>query len=348
MSPRTVFLFLVTSAAVILVGLIAAPFLPAITGAVGLAVITYRPHEWIRRTVKNRSLSAALTLIMVILLLILPAIFVISGVAGQLSQALQYFQTGQFQDTTTELLARHPALESLWKRVVQEFDLGDAVKRTSAFLASNVGGFLGGSLATLTQIVLMLFTLFFLYRDREACMDLLRSLLPIEDRQKDVLLERIRDAIYATLQGSLSIALIQGSLGGVMFWILGIPAALVWGVFMSLMALIPSLGTFLVWMPAAVYLFLSGYHWKALILFAWGSLVISTIDNILYPTLVGSRLRLHTVAVLFSVLGAVALVGIPGIVLGPLILTTTLTLISFWQERAVASASTSESDRVRA
>jgi predicted PurR-regulated permease PerM len=179
-------------------------------------------------------------------------------------------------------------------------------------------------------------------------MDLLRWLLPFEDRQKDVLLERIRDAIYATLQGSLSIALIQGSLGGVMFWILGIPAAVVWGVFMSLMALIPSLGTFLVWMPAAVYLFLSGHHWKAVILFAWGALVISTIDNILYPTLVGSRLRLHTVAVLFSVLGAITLVGIPGIVLGPLILTMTLTLISFWQERAVSSASTSESERIRA
>jgi predicted PurR-regulated permease PerM len=210
-----------------------------------------------------------------------------------------------------------------------------------------VGGFLGGSLATLTQIVLMLFTLFFLYRDREACMDALRSLLPLEEHQKDVLLKRIGDAIYATLQGSLSIALIQGSLGGLMFWILGIPAAMVWGVFMSLMALIPSLGTFLVWMPAAAYLFLSGHHWKAFILFAWGALVISTIDNVLYPTLVGSRLQLHTVAVLFSVLGAIALLGIPGIVLGPLILTITLTLISFWQQRVVPSASTSESDRIR-
>jgi predicted PurR-regulated permease PerM len=90
-----------------------------------------------------------------------------------------------------------------------------------------------------------------------------------------------------------------------------------------------------VWMPAAIYLLLSGQHWKAAVLFIWGALVISTIDNILYPTLVGARLQLHTVAVLFSVLGAIALVGIPGIVLGPLILNVTLTLIAFWQERTL-------------
>ena len=122
-----------------------------------------------------------------------------------------------------------------------------------------------------------------------------------------------------------------------MFWLLGIPAALLWGVFMSIMALIPSLGTFLVWMPAAIYLFLSGQHWKSAILFAWGSLVVATIDNVLYPALVGSRLQLHTVAVLFSVLGAIALMGIPGIVLGPLILNVALTLITFWWERPPVS-----------
>jgi len=160
-----------------------------------------------------------------------------------------------------------------------------------------------------------------------------RSFLPLQEYQKDLLLTRIYDTLYATLQGSLSIALIQGTLGGLMFWILGIPAALLWGVFMSLMALIPSLGTFLVWMPAAIYLFLTGHHWKSAILIAWGALVISTIDNVLYPTLVGVRLRLHTAAVLFSVLGAIALVGIPGIVLGPLILNVALTLIAFWREQ---------------
>ncbi|MEP6537300.1 MAG: AI-2E family transporter [Bryobacteraceae bacterium] len=338
MNPRSAVLFLITLAAVILVGLIALPFLPAITGAIGLAVITHRQHDWLRKKIRNQTLAAGLMLTLVIVILVIPAAFVVSGVARQIVQASGYFQGAEFQKSFAELLAKHDRIAAGVTYVQQEFDLSDAVQKASSFIASHVGGFLGGSAATLTQLVLMLFTLFFLYRDREQSIQVLRSFLPLPESQKDILLTRIYDTLYATLQGSLSIALIQGALGGAMFWLLSIPAALLWGVFMSIMALIPSLGTFLVWMPAVVYLFLTDQHWKSAVLLAWGALVISTIDNILYPTLVGGRLRLHTVAVLFSVLGAIAMVGIPGIVLGPLILNVTLTLIDFWREQPVDSS----------
>ncbi len=333
MNARAVVLFLITFTAILLVALIAFPFLPAITGAIGLAVITHHPYDWLRTKIKSRNAAAGLMLTLVILVLIIPAAFVVSGVARQISQAARFFQGPDFQRSVTALLARYPRMASSVSRIEQEFDLGDVVQQSAKFVASHAGGFLGRSATTLTQLVLMLFTLFFLYRDREDSIRMLRSLLPFQEQEKGVLLSRIYDTLCATLQGSLSIALIQGTLGGAMFWLLGIPAALLWGVFMSVMALIPSLGTFLVWVPAAIYLFLSGQPWKSAILFAWGALVVGTIDNILYPTLVGARLQLHTVAVLFSVLGAIALVGIPGIVLGPLILNVTLALISFWQER---------------
>ena len=339
MNARAVVLFLITFAAIVLVALIAFPFLPAITGAIGLAVVTHHQHDWLRKKLKNQSAAAGLMLVLVILILVIPAAFVVSGVARQVSHASRFFQGPDFQQSLTGLLAQYPRIASAIYRIEQEFDLGDVVQQGSKFIASHAGGFLGGSAATLTQLVLMLFTLFFLYRDREDSIRMLRSLLPLQEHQKGVLLSRIYDTLYATLQGSLSIALIQGTLGGAMFWLLGIPAALLWGVFMSIMALIPSLGTFLVWMPAAIYLFLSGQHWKSAILFAWGSLVVATIDNVLYPTLVGSRLQLHTVAILFSVLGAIALMGIPGIVLGPLILNVALTLIAFWWERPPVSGS---------
>jgi predicted PurR-regulated permease PerM len=280
-------------------------------------------------------------LTLVILVFVIPATFVVRGVVREAAQATRFFRSGEFQQSVAELLERHPKLASAVSRAEQEFDLGEAAKQTSGFLASRVGNVLGGSVTTLTQLVLMLFMLFFLYRDRDDALKLLHCLLPMQERQKSILLSRIYDTLYATLVGRLSIALIQGSLGAAMFWILGIQAPLLWGVVMSLTAMIPSVGTFLVWMPAAVYLFLSGHHWKAAILFAWGALVISTIDNILYPILVGSRLQLHTVAVMFSVLGGIALMGIPGIVLGPLILNVALTLISFWQEDPEACDETS-------
>ncbi len=123
-----------------------------------------------------------------------------------------------------------------------------------------------------------------------------------------------------------------------MFWILGVPSAAVWALTMAILATIPSLGTFLVWMPIAVYLAASGHWVKGLILAGWGASVISTVDNLLYPTLVGRKMQLHTVPVLFSVLGAIALFGISGIVLGPLILTTGVTLLRFWNEGALRSS----------
>ncbi len=121
-----------------------------------------------------------------------------------------------------------------------------------------------------------------------------------------------------------------------MFWILGVPNALIWGVVMAMLATIPSLGTFCVWMPVAVYLLLSGHLVKACVLTGWGMFVIGTIDNLLYPTLVGSRLRMHTVPVLFAVLGGIGLFGITGVVLGPLLLTITETLLRFWSPKVLA------------
>jgi predicted PurR-regulated permease PerM len=120
-----------------------------------------------------------------------------------------------------------------------------------------------------------------------------------------------------------------------MFWVLGVPAALVWALVMAVLATIPSLGTFLVWMPVAVYLALTGHWVKAGILVGWGTFVIGTVDNLLYPTLVGTKIQMHTVPVLFAVLGGIALFGISGVVLGPLVLTTAVTLLRFWSPKAL-------------
>jgi len=166
-----------------------------------------------------------------------------------------------------------------------------------------------------------------LFRDRQGAARAFRSLLPLDESQRDRLIKRMTNTIEATLQGSLTIACIQGCLGGMMFWILAVPNALIWAVAMALLALIPSLGTFLIWMPVAVYLAVTGHWVKAAVLGAWGAFVIGTVDNLLYPTLVGAKMQLHTIPVLFSVLGGIGLFGISGIILGPLTLTVAVTLL---------------------
>jgi predicted PurR-regulated permease PerM len=145
------------------------------------------------------------------------------------------------------------------------------------------------------------------------------DLLPLERSQSEGLLRRVRDVIDGSIYGVLVVALIQGGLGGLTFWILGIPSPVLWGLVMAVASMIPLLGTASVWVPGALYLLLTGSWGKAIILAAFGGLVISSIDNFLRPKLVGDRIRLSELVMFFSVLGGLQLFGVLGIVVGPVI-----------------------------
>lgn len=136
--------------------------------------------------------------------------------------------------------------------------------------------------------------------------------------------------------GVLSIAAIQGALGGAAFWVLGLASPLLWGVVMFFMSMIPMAGAFLVWVPAAIYLLVTGHWVKALILTLWGGLVIGTIDNFLRPRLVGQKTRLHELVVLFSVLGGLKVFGVLGLVVGPVVVAITLALIDVLRQANVS------------
>jgi len=179
----------------------------------------------------------------------------------------------------------------------------------------------------------MIFILFFAYRDRALAVTTLRRLLPLTEEETNQVLGTCSDTIYATASGRLVVSAVQGLLATLAFWFLGLQSAILWGMATVVAAMIPVFGALAVWAPIAIYLAFSGHWGKALILALWGGLVVSTIDNYLYPVLVGSRLQQHTVAILVSVLGGVALFGIPGIVLGPLLLSIAKTLLDIWTQR---------------
>jgi predicted PurR-regulated permease PerM len=129
------------------------------------------------------------------------------------------------------------------------------------------------------------------------------------------------------------VALVQGLLGGLMFWLVGLPAALLWGAAMALLAMVPVLGAFLVWAPAALFLALTGRWGQAVILLVWGVGVVSLIDNLLYPILVGRRLRLHTLPVFIAIVGGILLFGSAGMILGPVALAVTVAFVEIWRRR---------------
>jgi predicted PurR-regulated permease PerM len=156
---------------------------------------------------------------------------------------------------------------------------------------------------------------------------------PLSQAQMEGLLERIGDTIHATVYGTFAVASVQGLLGGLMFWWLGLPAPLLWGLVMGMLAVIPMLGAFVIWAPAALFLLLEGAWHDALTLSLWGMLVVGTVDNLLRPVLVGDRLRLHTVLTFLSVVGGLMVFGAAGLILGPVILVITMAMLEFWSAR---------------
>jgi predicted PurR-regulated permease PerM len=330
---KQITLFLLTLAIVGICLLILYPFLSGIIGAIVLAVITQRPYNWLTHKIKNRNVSAAVALIAVILSVIVPSFFVAQDLVQGTSTVVIFLRSDVPQRTFTGFLVRYPTIAADLQAVSSTIDIQNTVRSLAAMLGGILAGFLGYSFGAITQLVIMLFILFFLYRDQELAVSFARTLLPLSEDENNELLENIRSTIHATALGRLVIAAIQAVLAGIAFWLLGVPNTMLWTVVTGIVAVLPAVGTSLVWIPIALYLGFTGNWGKAALLTVWGTFVVSSIDNFLYPMLVGSQLRQHTVGILLAILGGVVIFGLPGVILGPLAFTIATTLLDFWRRR---------------
>jgi len=171
----------------------------------------------------------------------------------------------------------------------------------------------------IVNLFLMLYLLFFLLRDGETLTRRIHAALPLHEDQQRTLLGKFAVVIRATVKGNIVVAIVQGVLGGLIFWILGIHAPLLWGVLMAFMSLLPAVGAAIVWLPVAGYLLATGSIWQGIVLIAFGTMVIGLVDNVLRPILVGGDTKLPDYVVLISTLGGIAIFGLNGFVVGPLI-----------------------------
>jgi predicted PurR-regulated permease PerM len=183
----------------------------------------------------------------------------------------------------------------------------------------------------------MIVVLFYFLRDQESILANLRSLVPLSEDETDRLFSRITETIRISLYGKVVVAAIQGGLGGLIFWWLGLPAPAFWGFVMALLSVLPVLGAFVIWVPAAAALALGGDWVRALVLTCWGILIVHPVDNFLGPVLVGTRLRLHTLLIFFSLIGGLAAFGASGIVLGPVTTAIAVSLFEMRQRRQEAA-----------
>jgi predicted PurR-regulated permease PerM len=324
---------IVTLVALYICYLIVQPFIPAITIAVAVAVATRRPQAWLRRRLHSQTAAAAVSMALVASLIVAPLTLLITYLVRQIIATIHEWQAGGGLSEWRSIVHLPLPLGRALDWAQANLDLQNQLSAIGQSLAGQVGNLLTGSISLVTQLVIMIFVLFFLYRDRDKALIALRHLLPLSAEETSHMGSRIEDTILAIVNGSLTVAFVQALLAGVMYVVLGVPAAVIWGCATFIAALIPMFGTFMVWGPVAVFLVLSGSWVKAIILIVWGGLAVSSIDNLLYPYLVGERLRLHTIPTFFAILGGIQLFGPAGLILGPVALAVTIGLLDVWRSR---------------
>jgi predicted PurR-regulated permease PerM len=326
-------LAILTAAVIGLCFLLLAPFTAPLTWALVLAIIAWPLHARIRRWVKHPSLAAALSLLLIMVTLLAPLAFVASQIGREALSNVETVKDGLEDGRWRKAIERNARIAPVLEWVEREVRLQDHVTRLSEQVGRRAAQFVSGSFYVVTGWLITLFLLFYFLRDRRQILASLRGYVPMAKSDADRLFHEMRDAIYAIVYGTLMVALLQGFLGGLMFWWLGLPAPLLWGSVMAFLAILPIIGAAIVWIPAALFLLLEGSWEKALVLTAWGGIVVALIDNLIHPILVKNRLQLHTVPVFLAILGGLIIFGSAGIVLGPVLLAMMTFLLDLWRRR---------------
>lgn len=341
---RWIAVLLATAIALYLCWLMLRPFISVVAWAAVLVVVFYPVHRDITKRTRRPSLSAFISCLLVVLIVVLPLTLITAAVIQEFSKVAPHLPTN-----LSQVLSQQPAFLGRLTAWVQDRFGVDLLSFQDFFIQQfrNLSErFLGASFSLMGNIVtsivkafFVLFTMYYLFRDSDKITRKLPDALPFSREQSEALISRTKQVISASVYGVVTIAALQGFLAGLAYWIMGIPSPILWAVLTAFICMIPIAGSFLVWLPLSIYLMLNGYWTRAVLLIIWGALVISTIDNLLRPKLVGNQTKLHELLIFFSVLGGISVFGLLGIVLGPVVLAITLGLLETFSRRASADES---------
>jgi len=322
------FLLLLAAVSVAFAALLQPWFDAVFWGAI-LALLFMPLHRRLLTRMPARPSLAALATLLACLVIVVVPVSLITGSLVQEGAALaRRAANGEFDLTrgVAQLIHALPAfarqwlndagivdLDSLRQQVLLGLHAGSQMLATQAVAAGQ------NTLEFLVRLALMLYLLFFLLRDGAQLTRQCRARIPLDATHQRQLMEKFATVVRATVKGNLVIAIVQGALGGLMFWILGIEGALLWGALMAVLSLLPAVGAALIWLPVAVYFLVTGATTSGIVLMLYGVLVIGLADNLLRPMLVGKDTKLPDYLVLLSTLGGLSLFGLNGFVIGPLI-----------------------------
>jgi predicted PurR-regulated permease PerM len=366
--PRTAALAALTVVAVGVCVLLVFPFLAGVTWGVALAVVALPVQRWVERRVKSGNWAAGITTALVVVLIGVPIALVgwqltveakrtaaevqakaseSAELAGQQATAKAEAEAKPDVEVKREAeAAKEEVRQSGWREYaarlpyvgpqLARLDPAEVEGRVREWLEKLLGSSFGvvkGAADAVLQSLVALFVLFFALRDRGPLLAQARGFMPVAAATADRIFDRAADAIHSTVYGTFVTAILQGVSGGLVFWALGLPAPVLWGVVMTILGILPFVGAFLVWVPAAVYLASEGQWWQAAVLVGWGVLMAGPVCNYVYAVAAGERLKLHPVPTLLAFIGGLAVFGVSGMILGPCVLAVTLALLNVWRSR---------------
>ena len=277
---------------------------------------------------QRRNLAAFFTVMIIIAIVILPMTLIGASVTQEALGFYGKVQSGEM-DLVRFFQQVHDILPAWAISLLDRFGLASlgavqqkisgALMAGSQYIATQALNIGQSTFVFITNLFVMLYLLFFLLRDEDALSKRIRNAIPLHAEQQRAFLLKFTVVIRATVKGDMLVALLQGTLGGLIFWFLGISTPLLWAVVMAVFSLLPAIGAGLIWIPVAVYLLVTGAIWQGMVLIAFGALVIGLVDNFLRPILVGKDTKMPDYVVLISTLGGIATFGLNGFVIGPVI-----------------------------
>lgn len=315
------------------------PYFTAIFWSLIFAVLFRPVHRYLLKLMPDRRNTATfLTLISAILIAIVPLSLITASLTKEVVILYGRVQSGELN---LGLYADHifQNLPAFAKEILERYQINDVfgLREKLMVLFNNTSRLLADELVSVSQntfsfiisMGIMLYLLFFFIRDGSDIQENLKRLIPLSHTHKFHLFEKFLTVVRATVKGNMLVAIIQGTLGGIIFAILGIQGSLLWGVVMAFLSLLPAVGAAIIWLPVAIYFLVMGFYWEGSILITFGVCVIGLTDNLLRPILVGKDTKLPDYLILITTLGGLTAFGINGFVIGPLLAAL---FITFWDE----------------
>lgn len=293
----------------------------------------YPLYRWFLRITRDRSsLSSFLSCLVILLVIILPLSAALGIIAAQALEFYnkidEYLRTLSLDmNQLNDMFGIGGYLEKFDIERAQITDkLAEAGKAVSSFLIKSIQGVTQGAFNVVAMLFLMLFTMYYFFKDGPAFLGKIKQMSPLSEEYEDRIFEKFVSITRATVKGNIVIAVIQGGLGGFAFLIFGVPSFLFWALVMTILSLIPLVGSGLVWLPAGVIKIALGHYWQGIGILVFGGVVISTVDNILRPKLVGQDTQMHPLMIFFGTIGGIAAFGIIGFIMGPVIAALFVTI----------------------